>query len=233
MKQIRKRLTYANVMSSIAVFLVLGGGAAFAATKLAKNSVGTNQIRKEAVTAGKIKNAAVIAAKIGGGAVGTQQLAKAAVTNEKLAANAVNAGILANNSVTTAKVAKNAINAEKLAANSVTAEKLAANAVTNTKIENNAVSSTKIANGSVGASKLGTITQREASGEIAANAQNQVLAACNAGERLLSIGAFWDAQLKELSIQSELFVGPIAAVRGNNNSAAIHTLTVQAICLAP
>ena len=31
MKPIRKRLTYANVMSSIAVFLVLGGATAFAA----------------------------------------------------------------------------------------------------------------------------------------------------------------------------------------------------------
>jgi len=40
LKQIHKRLTYANVMSSIAVFLVLGGGAAVAAG-LGKNSVGT------------------------------------------------------------------------------------------------------------------------------------------------------------------------------------------------
>ena len=50
MKRLRKRLTYANVMSSIAVFLVLGGGAAFAAGKLAKNSVGTKQLKNNAVT---------------------------------------------------------------------------------------------------------------------------------------------------------------------------------------
>ena len=31
MKTIRKRLTYANVMSTIALFLVLAGGAAYAA----------------------------------------------------------------------------------------------------------------------------------------------------------------------------------------------------------
>ena len=37
MKPLRKRLTYANVMSSIAVFLVLAGGTAFAATPLGKN----------------------------------------------------------------------------------------------------------------------------------------------------------------------------------------------------
>ena len=50
MKQIRQRLTYANVMSSIAVFFVLGGATAFAADQLGKNSVGSKQIKKNAVT---------------------------------------------------------------------------------------------------------------------------------------------------------------------------------------
>ena len=68
MKQIRKRLTYANVMSSIAVFLVLGGATAIAAG-LAKNSVGSKQLKKNAVTTAKIKNNAVTTAKIKNGAI--------------------------------------------------------------------------------------------------------------------------------------------------------------------
>jgi hypothetical protein len=67
-KQISKRLTYANVMSSIAVFLVLGGATALAAG-LAKNSVGSKQIKKNAVTTAKIKNNAVTTAKIKNGAI--------------------------------------------------------------------------------------------------------------------------------------------------------------------
>jgi hypothetical protein len=55
LKSMRKRLSYANVMSSIAVFLVLGG-AAVAATQLPKNSVGTKQLKKNAVTSAKVKN---------------------------------------------------------------------------------------------------------------------------------------------------------------------------------
>lgn len=55
MKSIRKRLTYANVMSSIAVFLVVAGGTAFAAVELGKESVGTKQLAKEAVSLAKIK----------------------------------------------------------------------------------------------------------------------------------------------------------------------------------
>ncbi len=62
MKQIRKRLTYANVMSSLAVFLVIGGGAAFAATQLPKNSVGSKQIRKNAVNSAKVKDHSLQAA---------------------------------------------------------------------------------------------------------------------------------------------------------------------------
>jgi hypothetical protein len=55
MKRLRSKLTYANVMASIAVFLVLGGGAAFAATQmLPKNSVGAKQLKKGAVTPAKL-----------------------------------------------------------------------------------------------------------------------------------------------------------------------------------
>jgi hypothetical protein len=50
-------------MSSIAIFLVLGGATALAAG-LAKNSVGSKQLKKNAVTAAKIKKNAITTAKI-------------------------------------------------------------------------------------------------------------------------------------------------------------------------
>jgi hypothetical protein len=69
LNQISKRLTYANVMSSIAVFLVLGGATAFAATHLGKNSVGNKQLKKNAVTNAKIKKDAVTGAKVKNGSL--------------------------------------------------------------------------------------------------------------------------------------------------------------------
>lgn len=63
MKQIRQRLTYANVMATIAVFIALGG-ASYAAIRLPKNSVGPKQIRKNAITTAKIKDGAVTGAKV-------------------------------------------------------------------------------------------------------------------------------------------------------------------------
>jgi hypothetical protein len=60
---LRRHLTYSNVMATIAVFAVLGGGA-WAATKLPKNSVGAKQLKKGAVTTAKLKNGAVTSAKV-------------------------------------------------------------------------------------------------------------------------------------------------------------------------
>lgn len=71
---LRKRLTYANVMSSLAVFLILGGATAFAAQKIGSNglkanSVTTAKIKKEAVTTKKIKKNAVTGAKVKDGSL--------------------------------------------------------------------------------------------------------------------------------------------------------------------
>ncbi len=79
MHQLRKRLTYANVMSSIAVFLVLGGGAV-AATQLPMNSVGTKQLKNSAVTTAKLKNSAVTTAKIKKSAINGNKIADGSIT---------------------------------------------------------------------------------------------------------------------------------------------------------
>jgi hypothetical protein len=50
-----KRLSYANVVASLALFLTLGG-VGYAATQLPNNSVGTPQLKANAVTSGKVKN---------------------------------------------------------------------------------------------------------------------------------------------------------------------------------
>jgi hypothetical protein len=84
LKQLSKRLTYANVMSSIAVFLVLGGATAIAAGQLAKNSVGKKQLKAGAVTTAKLKKNAVTTAKIKNNAVTTAKIKNGAVTGAKV-----------------------------------------------------------------------------------------------------------------------------------------------------
>jgi hypothetical protein len=78
-KLIRKRLTYANVMSSIAVFLILGGATAFAAKKIS-----SNQIKGNSITTGKIKKEAVTASKIKKNSITTVKIKNSAITGPKV-----------------------------------------------------------------------------------------------------------------------------------------------------
>jgi hypothetical protein len=57
--KLRSRLTYANAMSTIALFVALGGGA-YAVT-VPRNSVGPKQLKANAVTAAKVKNRSLLA----------------------------------------------------------------------------------------------------------------------------------------------------------------------------
>ena len=56
MRRLSGKLTYANVMVTILAFVMLSGGAAYAASQLEKNSVGAKQLKKNAVTTAKVKN---------------------------------------------------------------------------------------------------------------------------------------------------------------------------------
>ena len=58
MQRLKGRLTYANVMATIAVFVALGGSS-YAALTLPRNSVGAKQIRKGAVGTSELHDRSV------------------------------------------------------------------------------------------------------------------------------------------------------------------------------
>lgn len=60
MARIRFHLTYANVVSTLCLFIVLGG-ASYAAVELPANSVGARQIKKEAVASSAVKDFSLLA----------------------------------------------------------------------------------------------------------------------------------------------------------------------------
>lgn len=55
LSKIKARLSFANVVSCVALFVALGG-ASYAAINLPKNSVGTSELKKNAVVSSKVKN---------------------------------------------------------------------------------------------------------------------------------------------------------------------------------
>ena len=64
MKRLRPKLTYANVVATLALFIAVGGASAFAASQLGKNTVGPKQLKKNAVTTAKVKKEAITGARL-------------------------------------------------------------------------------------------------------------------------------------------------------------------------
>lgn len=132
-KRLRPKLSYSNVIASVALFVALGGAAV--AAGLPKNSVGPRQLKKGAVTAAKIHRGAVTSGK----------LAPKSVVAGKLGPNAVTPGNIVNGGITTAKIGAGAVIASSIKNGVVTANKLA----------NESVTAAKLGKGSVTLAKLG------------------------------------------------------------------------------
>ena len=80
----KSRLTYANVVSTLALCLALSGGVAFAASK-----VHTKDIFKRSVTSGKLALGAVRSNQIADGAVGAKQIASGTIGSQQIGTAAI------------------------------------------------------------------------------------------------------------------------------------------------
>src|SRR3954447_3007743 len=87
MSRIRKHLTYANVMATLAVFLVLGGGTALASYVISSNSqIGPGTVSGHKPPTGKHAN--IIAGSINGQDVADNSLGGADVSESSLTGDA-------------------------------------------------------------------------------------------------------------------------------------------------
>jgi len=153
---VRSKLTYSNVIATMALFIALGGVAV--AAGLPRNSVGANQLKRGAVTAAKIRKQAVNSAK----------LAPKSVISGKLAENSVGPGNIGNGAVTTAKLAANSVIASTIKNSVITTNKLNNEAVTTAKLGKESVTTPTLGNESVSSAKLGkgSVTAAKLSDEI-------------------------------------------------------------------
>jgi hypothetical protein len=78
-QRLRPRLSYANVVSTICLFIVLGGSA-YAASQLPKNSVGTKQLKNKAVTGAKVKDGSLTGTDVNASTLGTVPKATSATS---------------------------------------------------------------------------------------------------------------------------------------------------------
>jgi hypothetical protein len=111
---IRRHLTYANVTATLALFIALGMGSAYAAQQLAPKSVGATQLRPGAVTADKLRKQAVTAPKIEALAVKQGKIANAAITSEKIADGSISSQKIVGGSVTPEKIPDDSLTGQKV-----------------------------------------------------------------------------------------------------------------------
>jgi hypothetical protein len=79
MRRLRRHITYANVVSTIALVLAVGGGAVYAASK-----VGSGGIRKNAIHSFHIKNKQVKRQDIAGGSINSRKVSNESLTGKDI-----------------------------------------------------------------------------------------------------------------------------------------------------
>jgi hypothetical protein len=147
--RIRRRMTFANVCSFLALTIALGTGTAYAAntvfsTDIVNGEVKAVDIHPEAVVAGKIHLGAVNGDKVADGSLTAADLGTDSVGSDEIAANAVQATEIADDSIDTGEIVDNSLFSSDLAANAVGNSELAPSAVTGAKVSNNTITTADI-----------------------------------------------------------------------------------------
>jgi hypothetical protein len=140
----RRRLSYANVMSTLAVFLVLVGGTALAAG-LRKNSVNSKTVKNNSLQSVDLKDGGVSGADVADGSLSGADLADSSLNGTDVADGSLKGADIADGSLTGADIAtgKNALGAANLAPNSVNSSNVLDNSLRGADLGANVLTGTR------------------------------------------------------------------------------------------
>ena len=237
----RPRLTYANVMSTLAVFIVLCGGTALAMSpakgaKSSRDSVTSATVRNGSLLSADLKDGAGVAgADVADGSLTGADLADGSVSGAKVADGSLGGADLADHGLGPANLAPGSVGPEALAAGSIDGSKLAPETITGREVRKGQLSVSE-------ASRLGGKTSREfASREVyerfstgppvkSADGTISNSAHCDTGDILVA-GGFLEAPPTATLVEDFPDLDGSWTVRINPNGAAGATITAQAVCL--
>ncbi|HYH59132.1 MAG TPA: hypothetical protein VD790_07910 [Thermoleophilaceae bacterium] len=227
----RGRLTYANVMATMALFIALGGGS-YAAIKvqssdIAKNAVRGKHVKKDSLTGkdikniktGDVSNGTLLPEDFGSLPTGGPPTGDAGgdlagtYPNPRVASDAIGGGKLAPDAVSTSKLADDAVGTAKINDGAVTTDKLDDAAVTTLKIADGAVTATQIAAVTITGAQIadGAITT--------AKVENESLLSEDIKDDTVAGGGLIAEDLRTGSVgQSEIQTDGVAATEVADNS---------------
>jgi hypothetical protein len=125
MQWTRNHLSFANVISVIALFVALGG-ASYAAVSLPKNSVKAKQIAKNAVGTSELKKRAVRGADINNNAVSASKIQANAISGSKVLDGSLGSSDVLDNNLTADDLADSSVGSGEVTDGSLTASDLQA-----------------------------------------------------------------------------------------------------------
>jgi hypothetical protein len=147
--RLRRRLTFANVCSSIALVFALGTGGAYAA-----NTIGSDDIIDESIQSVDIKDGQVHTPDLGGGAVTSGKLANGAVANANIAPGAIDSNSVHDESLTSSDLATNSVGSTEVADSSIDSGEIVDNTLGAADLAPTSVGSSELAADAVGSGKV-------------------------------------------------------------------------------
>jgi hypothetical protein len=145
----RRHLTYANVMSMLAICMLLAGGTALAAG-VRKNSVNSASVRNNSLTSADLANRkGVSGIDVADGSLAEADLGAGSLTGADVANGSLTGAEIANGSLTSADLAGGAIGSAKLAADAVGSDAVVDNSIQGADIGADAITGSRAGAGSV------------------------------------------------------------------------------------
>lgn len=152
----QRHFSYANVMSTLAVFFAVAGGSVAIAAIPDPDSVDSSVVIDDSLKSRDLMDDnAVQGADVIDDTLEADDLATGAVTNTEIATGAVGSAEIATDAVGSDEIITNAVGSGEIVADSVNTSELAPSSVTSTEIFNGTIIGDDIGDGQVDASELG------------------------------------------------------------------------------
>ncbi len=178
---IRKRATFANICSFLALSLVLSMGTAYAADTVRSKDIVNGQVKNvdlgaNAVTNAKIKDGQVLATDLAASSVDSSKITDASVGSADLGSGSVGSDEIQTDGVGATEIADDSIDGGEIINDSLSASDLATGAVGSSEIADGSITGTEVASNSI---STGDLVGTDASGSISLGSGSIAQGRCN------------------------------------------------------